>query len=103
MGALLSSKAKETSRNLYGRREPGYIPVYSTQIIGDSKSKPRNTLSFQLPLLGEGDFHCGERPGGAESREICIPVPELSLTCDVYLPSNVFLLILQTWVGRLNK
>lgn len=68
-----------------------------------TKNKQRNTLGFGFPLLGEGDFHCGERPGGSESPEICIPIPESSLNCDVNLPSNVVLLVLQTWVGWLNK
>lgn len=78
-----------------------FTPIRSVETR--TKDKPRNTLSFQLPLLGEGDFHCGERPGGAGSHEICVPILEPSLTCDVNLPSNVVVLVLQTWVGWLNK
>lgn len=58
MSASLPSKAKGTSQNLQGRREP-------VQSNGDSSKEPgkqKETLGFGFPLLGEGTSIVEEGP-----------------------------------------
>lgn len=123
MSASLPSKAKGTSQNLQGRREPvqsngAMDPCRAMethpneQMSNGDSSKAEGNSGLWVSLARGGDFHCGGRaspskcgsdhqPRGAGSQDIWVPAPEPSLICDKNLSGNVALLILQMWIGRL--
>lgn len=68
-GGLWELRCHQRPRNQQERREPGRsqsIPNKSMETRTKKKSKQRNILGSGLPLLGEGNFHCGGGPGRAE-------------------------------------